>query len=116
VGALGALTGCIGTGSTFAGLDGISLANGYAYVANQTGGTVSVCPVNSNGSLLPCALSPIGTGVAPTSVAINGAQAYVNDLNGNIYLCSVGLGGALGSCAPSNGGTAFNFGIQIAIH
>jgi 6-phosphogluconolactonase (cycloisomerase 2 family) len=118
VGALGALTGCVGTGSTFSGLDGISLANGYAYVANQSAGTVSVCQANSDGSLAPCAVSTIGTGVVvPTSVAINGAQAYVNDLNGNIYLCSVSTsGGALQNCAVSNGGTAFNFGIQIAIH
>jgi len=118
VGALGALTGCImETDSTFAGLDGISLANGYAYVANQSGGTVSVCPANVDGSLAPCTVSAVGTGVvAPTSVAINGAQAYVNDLSGNIYLCTVGTGGALQNCMVSNGGTTFNFGIQIALH
>jgi hypothetical protein len=117
VGALGALTGCIiETDSTFAGLNGISLANGYAYVANLTGGTVSVCPANGDGSLAPCTVSAIGTGVAPTSVAINGNQAYVDDFNGNIYLCTVGTGGALTNCIVSNGGTAFNIGLQIAIH
>jgi hypothetical protein len=119
VGALGALAGCIiEADSTFAGLDGISLSNGYVYVANQSGGTVSVCPANLDGSLAACAVSAVGTGVvAPTSVTFNGAQAYVNDLNGNIYLCTVGItGGALQNCTVSNGGTAFNFGIQIAIH
>lgn len=113
------LTGCITeTDSTFAGLDGISLANGYVYVANQNSDTVSVCSVNDDGSLAPCAVSTIAPGVTPTSVAINGAQAYVDDSNsnGNIYLCSVGTGGALGNCAVSNGGTAFSYGVQIAIH
>ena len=105
------------TDATFLGLDGISLANGYVYVANQTGGTVSVCPANVDGSLAPCAVSSLPSGVAPSSVAINGAQAYVDDnANGNIYLCTVATGGALQNCVVSNGGTAFNSGFQIAIH
>ena len=118
VGVSGALTGCmVATDPTFAGLDGISLANGYLYVANQTGGTVSVCPANVDGSLAPCAVSSLPSGVAPSSVAINGAQAYVDDnANGNIYLCTVAAGGALQNCAVPSGGTGFNSGFQIAIH
>jgi hypothetical protein len=116
IGVLGALSGCQITGSGFSGLDGISLSNGYAYIANQNGGTVSVCSANSDGSLSPCAISTIPAGIVPTSVIVNGSQAYIDDLNGNIYLCSVGIGGALGGCGVSNGGTAFSDGIQIAIH
>ncbi|MGB6308518.1 MAG: hypothetical protein WBF89_12025 [Steroidobacteraceae bacterium] len=111
----GGLTGCAQTGSGFSALDGISLANGYAYVANQSSGSVTVCTDNA-GSLSLCTASSIAAGSEPTSVAVNGSQAYVNDLNGNIYLCAVGTGGALASCAVSNGGTAFGYGIQIAIH
>jgi hypothetical protein len=117
VGALGALTGCImETDSTFADLNGISLSNGYAYVANLAGGTVSVCAANGDGTLAPCTASAIASGAAPTSVAINGNQAYVDDFYGNIYLCTVGAGGALTNCIVSNGGAAFNIGLQIAVH
>ena len=130
VGPMGSLTDCAPTGAGFLGVDGISLANGYAYIANQGSGTVSgsvsVCPVGSGGSLSPCVPSTIAPGVTPISVAVNGAQAYVNDsvidsaddsVSNNIYLCSVGPGGALGgSCMVSNGGTTFIGAIQIAIH
>jgi len=98
-------------------VDGISLANGYAYIANEIGGSVSVCSVGSGGSLSPCATSAIAPGVMPSSVAVNGGQAYVYDSNNNnMYLCLVGNLGALGSCMISNGGTAFSGAIQIAIH
>ena len=125
VGPMGSLTDCTSTGAGFLGVDGISLANGYAYIANQgsgtVSGTVSVCPVGSGGSLSPCVPSTIAPGVTPISVAVNGAQAYVNDsvndsISNNIYLCSVGAGGALGRCMISNGGTNFSDAIQIAIH
>jgi hypothetical protein len=121
VGSMGSLTGCTPTGAGFTDVDGISLANGYAYIANQSSGTVSVCSVGSGGSLVPCAISTIASGIppgiAPSSVAVNGGQAYVYDSNNNnMYLCSVGNSGALGSCMVSNGGTAFSNAIQIAIH
>ena len=108
---------CPPTGVGFSGVDGISLANGYAYIANEVGGSVSVCSVGSTGSLSPCAISPIAPGVMPVSVAVNGGQAYVNDSNNdNMYLCSVGNLGALGGCVISNGATTFSGAIQIAIH
>ena len=125
VGSTGSLTECTSTGAGFSGVDGISLANGYVYIANQSSGTVSVCSVGSGGSLSPCTPSSIAPGVSPVSVAVNGAQAYVNDsvidaanesISNNIYLCSVGPGGALGNCVVSNGGSAFIGAIQIAIH
>jgi hypothetical protein len=117
IGSMGSLTVCPPTGAGFSGVDGISLANGYAYIANEIGGSVSVCSVGSGGSLSPCATSAIAPGVMPSSVAVNGGQAYVYDSNNNnMYLCSVGNLGALGSCMISNGGTAFSGAIQIAIH
>jgi hypothetical protein len=117
VGPMGSLTGCTPTGTGFSDVDGISLANGYAYIANQSSGTVSVCSVSSGGSLAPCANSTFAPGIEPSSVAVNGGQAYVNDSNNNnMYLCSVGNLGALGGCVISNGGTTFIGAIQIAIH
>jgi hypothetical protein len=110
----GSLTGCVGTGSGFSALNGITLSGSYAYVANQDNGTVSVCAVNIDGTLSGCAASSVG--IAPTDVVIQGSQAYVNDATGNVYACAVGAAGALGPCIVSNGGATFNFGIQIAIH
>jgi hypothetical protein len=123
IGALGSLPGScaststgVSTGMGFSIADGISLAGGYAYIANQGNGTVSVCAINPDGSLSPCAASSVGAGSVPTDVVINGSQAYVDDASGNIYLCAVGPGGALSNCAVSNGGATFSTGIQIAIH
>jgi hypothetical protein len=114
VGATGSLSGCTATGSGFVGADGISLAGGYAYVANQGNGTVNVCTIDSDGTLSGCVPSTVGG--QPSDVVITGSQAYVDDALGNIDLCTVGTGGALTNCAASNGGTTFDFGIQIAIH
>jgi hypothetical protein len=107
------LTGCVLTGSGFSTVDGIYLANSYAYVANQSTGTVGVCPVNADGTLGPCGNSAVGG--APSDVVINGNLAYVDDSSGNIYVCPV-VAGAFGSCVISNGGTVFASGVQLAIH
>jgi hypothetical protein len=116
VGVSGILSGCTITGSGFSSPLGISLSNGYAYIANQGAGTASACAVNADGTLSSCTAYTIGVNSAPTDVVINGNQAYVNDVaSGNIYLCAVGAGGALASCVPE-GGTTFNAGIQIAVH
>jgi hypothetical protein len=114
VGVSGSLSFCTSTGSGFSTVDGISLAGGYAYVANQGNGTVSVCPINPDGTFASCTASNIGG--APTDVLINGSQAYVNDATAGISLCAVDAAGALTSCAPSSIGTSFSYGIQIAIH
>jgi DNA-binding beta-propeller fold protein YncE len=117
IGSMGGVIVCPSTGGGFLGVDGISLANGYAYIANEVGGTVSVCSVGGTGSLSACAISPIAPGIGPSSVAVNGGRAYVNDSNNNnMYLCSVGNLGALGKCVISNGSTTFSGAIQIAIH
>jgi hypothetical protein len=117
VGVTGALSGCTGTGSGFTGVDGIAIAGGYVYVANQGNGTVSVCSANPDGSLSPCVASGVGTAIGPADVAFLGNQAFVDDLSGNIYLCAVGPAGALTNCLVPNGGAGFSTqAIQIAIH
>jgi hypothetical protein len=115
IGASGGLANCVSAGGTFSGAYGITLSGGYAYIANQGNGTVSVCSINPVGTFAACAASSIGG--APTDAVIKGSQAYVNSGIGNIYLCSVDAGGAITNCVPSNGGTSFSFGVQqIAIH
>jgi DNA-binding beta-propeller fold protein YncE len=117
IGVSGSLSGCTPTGSGFVGLDGISLSGGYAYVANENGGSVSVCSIDANGGLSSCATYS-GVGVAPSDIVISGNQAYVNDASsGNVYLCSVAAAtGALANCVIANAGNSFSAGIQIAIH
>jgi hypothetical protein len=117
IGVSGGLSGCTPTGSGFVGLDGISLSGGYAYVANENGGSVSVCSIDASGGLSSCATYN-GVGVAPSDVVISGNQAYVNDASsGNVYLCSVAAAtGALANCIIANAGNSFSAGIQIAIH
>jgi LVIVD repeat len=118
IGVLGSLSGCTSTGSGFVGLDGISLSGGYAYVANENGGSVSVCSIDASGGLSSCATYN-GVGVAPSDVVISGNQAYINDASsGNVYLCSVAAAttGALANCIIANAGNSFSAGIQIAIH
>jgi hypothetical protein len=103
-----------GGGAVFSAVAGISIANGYAYVANEGNGTVSVCTVGSSGGLSACTTSAVGT--APMDVVINGSQAYVDDTaSGNIYLCTVTAAGALTPCVVSGGVGGFPLGIQIAI-
>jgi hypothetical protein len=114
VGVAGSLSACVGTGSGFMGLDGISLLGSYAYIANTANATVSTCTVDaSTGSLSGCIASPVGT--EPMDVVINGNQAYIDDVDGNVYLCAVAAG-ALSSCVVSDGGATFTLPIQIAIH
>jgi hypothetical protein len=102
---------CTPTGGFF-GPNGISVSGGYAYIANNNNGTVSVC---NAGTLSGCVASPVGG--QPTDVVISGSQAYVNDESsgGNILLCSVVAGGALKNCQVANA-TPFSFAIQLAIH
>jgi len=115
VGVSGSLSGCAGTGSGFGGLDGITLAGGYAYIANQNAGNVSVCSVMIDGTLSACVVSPVGG--APTDVAIYAGHAYVDDQYGNIQVCDVVSGGTtLTNCVVSTAGIPFYLAIQIAIH
>lgn len=117
VGLSGSLTLCAGTGGGFSSPNGISLSNGYAYVANQGAGTISVCSVGAGGMLSSCALSTPGS-AEPMDVVINGNLAYIDDVTGDIYLCpvSAGGGGLTTPCIVSNGGGSFIFDVQIAIH
>jgi len=107
IGASGGLANCASAGGIFSGAYGITLSGGYAYIANQGNGTVSVCSINPVGTFAACAASNIGG--APTDVVIKGSQAYVNDGTGNIDLCSVDAVGAMTNCVPSKRRHEFQF-------
>jgi len=58
IGASGGLANCASAGGIFSGAYGITLSGGYAYIANQGNGTVSVCSINPVGTFLPLAQHP----------------------------------------------------------
>jgi hypothetical protein len=118
VSALGALSGCAATGSGFNSPNGISLSNGYAYIADEGGSGVSVCTVSQvGGTLSNCTLTAIGVTTEPADIIVNGngTLAYVDDAStGDVYICPV-ANGALGACTITNVGTAFSTN-QMALH
>jgi DNA-binding beta-propeller fold protein YncE len=86
-----------------------------AYVANANINlstmlySVSVCPINSNGTLSTCYDSADSTFNSPPSVALNsaGTVAYVANYNGTtVSICPINGNGSLGTCEiPPNSPT-----------
>lgn len=83
----------------------------HAYVANQTGNSVSFCQVNpATGILTNCAITATGLG-APEGVGFNSAGTffYIANLgSSSVTVCQVNSStGALSNCVDS-GGTGFS--------
>ena len=83
-----------------------------AYVTNLSDNTVSICPVNSDGSLGTCTTSTgNGTFSLPNGISLNssGTFAYVgNASTSTISICPVNSDGSLGTCTTSSGNGTFN--------
>ena len=83
-----------------------------------SGTTVSMCHINSDGTLANCSNSN-GSFNAPVSITINntGTLAYVSNTgNGTgttVSICHVNADGTLANCSDSNG--AFNTPGSIAL-
>jgi DNA-binding beta-propeller fold protein YncE len=94
---------------------GIAFQDGYLYAANFQSNTVSVCAVNSNGTLSGC--TSTGTGFSgPMSVTLNsaGTLAYITNNNGSgPTVCSVDVDGSLSACAPGFSGIPGTAGIAF---
>jgi DNA-binding beta-propeller fold protein YncE len=116
------LTGMFGTcvasnpGATFHGPTGIIInqQGTFAYVSNSTnvGGnrSVSVCSINSDGSLGNCTpyISSLFNGDNFGKVAINSASTFlyvVNQSNNYVTLCSLNSDGSIGTCSQLSPGT-----------
>jgi 6-phosphogluconolactonase (cycloisomerase 2 family) len=73
----------------------------YAYVTNFSNSTVSVCPVNSNGTLGTCVAASDPTFSGPSSISINliKSLAYVSNYYTSIIsVCPINTNGTLGLC------------------
>jgi DNA-binding beta-propeller fold protein YncE len=76
----------------------------FAYVANDSGNSVSAFSIGANGALTPVPGSPFAAGIGPLSVAVDptGKFAYVLNvetppdfINGTVLAYSIGANGAL---------------------
>lgn len=95
----------------------VTTAGQHAYIANQTGNSVSVCQVNpATGILTNCSVQVTGL-VAPEGVGFNpaGTYFYIANINGNsVTVCKANTTtGALTNCVNS-GGTGFNLPDAVA--
>ena len=102
------LADCGITGSGFIAPSGIVLDGNRLYVSNDStspGNLVSVCALDTAGTLSGCAAAGGGPFSAPTSIAVNPAAsfAYV-DQNGSLSVCAInGVTGMLSGCVSTAG-------------
>ena len=97
----GSLTNCAETTSLQT-VEGIAIANGYAYVSQPHSNVVRICQQNSDGTLSSCTTT--GSGFAgPEDLVISGGYAYVtNTTNNTVSTCVVSaIDGTLSSCTTS---------------
>lgn len=89
----------------------ITTAGQHAYVANQTGNSLSFCQVNpATGLLSNCSIAATGlTGIEGVGFNPSGTLFYTANLSGNtISVCSVNQStGAIGTCSNA-GGSGFS--------
>ena len=110
------LSSCATSGSGFNNPTGIAVSGGYAYVANNNAGSVSVCPVNPSTRALVSADCTSGSGFTnPRGIAVSGGYAYVADNGGSVSVCRVsGAPPTLSSCATSGSGFTNPAGIAVS--
>ncbi len=91
-----------------------------AYVTNLSDNTVSICPVNSDGSLGACTTSTgNGTFSYPEGMTINPARTFAYVVNNNtstISICPVNSDGSLGTCTTSTGNGTFSLPNGISLN
>ena len=76
----------------------------YAYVANETGNSVSQYVIGSDGALTSMATAAVVPGLFPTSVTVDpsGRYAYVANFNSNtVSQYMIGSDGSLSSMASA---------------
>jgi hypothetical protein len=103
------LTATAGTSTLF---NAYTYSTLFAYVTNLANNTVSICPVNSDGSLGTCTTSTgNGTFSFPEGMSINPARTFAYVVNNNtstVSICPVNSDGSLGTCTTSTGNGTFN--------
>ena len=93
-----------------------------AYVTNATSNTISLCPVNADGTFGAC-LDSGNTGAAFAGVRgivsnfTNTIAYVVNQSTNSVLKCPINSNGTFGACVDSgNSGVAFNFPTGIALN
>ncbi|MDR3476903.1 MAG: Ig-like domain-containing protein [Gammaproteobacteria bacterium] len=96
----------------------ISPNNKFLYVTNGVSyfNFVTVCPINVDGSLLPCAVTGSnitnGQGVAINST---GTYAYISNINNTVTVCAINsVDGTLSGCHTT--GSGFSIPLQASIN
>jgi 6-phosphogluconolactonase (cycloisomerase 2 family) len=91
----------------------------YAYIANRGNATVTVCPVENDGTFGSCqASSGNGTFDGPTAITTNtlGTVLYVvNNFNSTVSVCPISSEGVIGTCTASSAGGTLSAPNTIAI-
>lgn len=97
----GSLTNCAET-TGLQTVEGLAIANGYAYISQPHANVVNVCQQNVDGSLSGCVTTGSGFS-APEDLVIAGGHAYVTNTNSNsVSTCVVsGVDGSLSACTTS---------------
>lgn len=99
----GSLSGCIVVASGFSAPYGITLSGNFAYISDNSAGTVNVCPVNIDGTLGTCTVATAAGNnpfTAPFAMAVSGGELYVLDANGAtpVNACTIDPDGTLSNC------------------
>ncbi len=72
------------------------------YVTNGSGGTLSLCPLNADGTVAPCSPTAAGSSGA-AGIALGSAAAFLTTASANsVAECPLGPGGVLGTCVSSS--------------
>jgi 6-phosphogluconolactonase (cycloisomerase 2 family) len=84
----------------------------YAYVTNYNKNTVSVCQIETNGTLSQCVDSNAPTKLLnfPNGVTTNNGYAYIvnsNWANSSVTVCKIETNGTLSQCVDSGAGDVF---------
>ena len=98
----GSLSGCIPL-AAFGAPVGLTFNGNFAYIADDSAGTVNICPVNIDGTFGACTVATDGGTnpfTSPRAIAIFGGLIYVVDANGAtpVIACSVNGDGSISGC------------------
>lgn len=99
----GSVSGCVVVQSGFMAPYGLTFNGNVLYVADANAGTVSLCPVNLDGTLGSCSVATAAGAnpyTQPFSMAIHGGELYTVDGNGGtpIIGCTINPDATLGNC------------------
>lgn len=99
----------------------VNSAYTYAYIPNRLGNTVSICPVNLDGTLGTCTAATDSSFASPQGVTVNSSASvlYVtNEGARTVSICPLASGGGSlsGTCTADSGNNTFNAPSSIVLN